>query len=114
MPSQNWISPRLPSADTLSFPLLRPWNRICTTDRKSTTSELQSQSNLVCRLLLEKKKGYVGFVVAALDIQALEMAADRGCMCEAKIGASEAMLVGTVGSLQNVCVYGRVHVTTAD
>src|SRR2546430_5366168 len=25
-------------------------------DRKSTTSELQSQSNLVCRLLLEKKK----------------------------------------------------------
>src|SRR2546427_3687337 len=26
------------------------------TDRKSHTSELQSQSNLVCRLLLEKKK----------------------------------------------------------
>src|SRR5688572_32031512 len=25
-------------------------------DRKSTPSELQSQSNLVCRLLLEKKK----------------------------------------------------------
>src|SRR5256886_14153516 len=25
-------------------------------DRKSNTSELQSQSNLVCRLLLEKKK----------------------------------------------------------
>src|SRR5688572_31921738 len=25
-------------------------------DRKSTRSELQSQSNLVCRLLLEKKK----------------------------------------------------------
>src|SRR2546427_6819337 len=28
------------------------WGR----DRKSTPSELQSQSNLVCRLLLEKKK----------------------------------------------------------
>src|SRR2546430_13176015 len=27
-----------------------------TIDRKSTRSELQSQSNLVCRLLLEKKK----------------------------------------------------------
>src|SRR2546430_7372755 len=26
------------------------------------TSELQSQSNLVCRLLLEKKKKYVGFL----------------------------------------------------
>src|SRR2546430_3289672 len=26
-------------------------------DRKSTRLELQSQSNLVCRLLLEKKKG---------------------------------------------------------
>src|SRR5438270_9544839 len=26
------------------------------------TSELQSQSNLVCRLLLEKKKIYVGFI----------------------------------------------------
>ena len=25
-------------------------------DRKSTTSELQSRRNLVCRLLLEKKK----------------------------------------------------------
>src|SRR2546430_7290651 len=28
-------------------------------DRKSTTSELQSQSNLVCRLLLEKKKNNI-------------------------------------------------------
>src|SRR5438034_2670027 len=28
-----------------------------TADRKSTTSELQSHSDLVCRLLLEKKKG---------------------------------------------------------
>src|SRR2546430_7670967 len=28
-------------------------------DREEHTSELQSQSNLVCRLLLEKKKTYV-------------------------------------------------------
>src|SRR2546430_12676935 len=31
-------------------------DRLPAEDRKSTTSELQSQSNLVCRLLLEKKK----------------------------------------------------------
>src|SRR2546430_13003077 len=30
--------------------------RRCCLDRKEHTSELQSQSNLVCRLLLEKKK----------------------------------------------------------
>src|SRR2546430_4077980 len=30
------------------------------------TSELQSQSNLVCRLLLEKKKPYWSFVYASL------------------------------------------------
>src|SRR5215475_15005119 len=30
--------------------------RTCARDRKSTTSELQSRENLVCRLLLEKKK----------------------------------------------------------
>src|SRR5688572_31776011 len=30
--------------------------RIASGDRKSTRLELQSQSNLVCRLLLEKKK----------------------------------------------------------
>src|SRR2546430_7281986 len=29
------------------------------------TSELQSQSNLVCRLLLEKKKIYLKFITAA-------------------------------------------------
>src|SRR2546430_11383248 len=37
-------------------PLL-PWPREIVTDRSEEhTSELQSQSNLVCRLLLEKKK----------------------------------------------------------
>src|SRR2546430_13496747 len=36
----------------------RPWARMCPAARRSEehTSELQSQSNLVCRLLLEKKK----------------------------------------------------------
>src|SRR2546430_7190825 len=32
------------------------------------TSELQSQSNLVCRLLLEKKKNVVDVVAAAHDV----------------------------------------------
>src|SRR2546427_3774653 len=45
----------------------RCWGRCCSHPRSSTrcasrseehTSELQSQSNLVCRLLLEKKKKY--------------------------------------------------------
>src|SRR2546430_13050081 len=40
----------------LTWKNLKPENPIKVRDRKSTTSELQSQSNLVCRLLLEKKK----------------------------------------------------------
>src|SRR5579859_8252889 len=38
-----------------SSPLLR-WRRSCWSRSEEHTSELQSQSNLVCRLLLEKKK----------------------------------------------------------
>src|SRR5205085_5039356 len=34
----------------------RPLNRGCSGRSEEHTSELQSQSNLVCRLLLEKKK----------------------------------------------------------
>src|SRR2546430_10546449 len=39
-------------------PLLGPWHAALASVRRSEehTSELQSQSNLVCRLLLEKKK----------------------------------------------------------
>src|SRR2546430_5905352 len=33
-----------------------PWNRALSARSEEHTSELQSQSNLVCRLLLEKKK----------------------------------------------------------
>ena len=32
------------------------WGALCTFRSEEHTSELQSQSNLVCRLLLEKKK----------------------------------------------------------
>src|SRR5256886_8989955 len=38
-------------------------------DRKSTTSELQSQSNLVCRLLLEKKKKTILHTLKPLRIR---------------------------------------------
>src|SRR2546430_11812663 len=34
------------------------WQKIRADRSEEHTSELQSQSNLVCRLLLEKKKGY--------------------------------------------------------
>src|SRR2546430_10200568 len=36
-----------------------PDNDCCSQRSEEHTSELQSQSNLVCRLLLEKKKNYV-------------------------------------------------------
>src|SRR2546430_2913388 len=40
-----------------------PENTICTGRSEEHTSELQSQSNLVCRLLLEKKKKLKPLVV---------------------------------------------------
>src|SRR2546430_13656793 len=42
-------------------PDCRPWRRPCHNNHlrsEEHTSELQSQSNLVCRLLLEKKKSF--------------------------------------------------------
>src|SRR2546427_3639022 len=42
---------RDPAAQRHGDPARRPWTR-----SEEHTSELQSQSNLVCRLLLEKKK----------------------------------------------------------
>src|SRR5437016_10620299 len=48
--SRMWFEPQVTSASAYA-----PGPRI-STDRKSTTSELQSLTNLVCRLLLEKKK----------------------------------------------------------
>src|SRR2546430_13164230 len=38
-----------------TFPILRTWVRCGEMRSEEHTSELQSQSNLVCRLLLEKK-----------------------------------------------------------
>src|SRR2546430_12452934 len=47
--SANWTIARLKASVR---------NRSCTWRSEEHTSELQSQSNLVCRLLLEKKKNY--------------------------------------------------------
>src|SRR2546427_3357049 len=49
----NVIAPRKVS-ETLGAEILRLW--VAATRSEEHTSELQSQSNLVCRLLLEKKK----------------------------------------------------------
>src|SRR5690606_41497210 len=43
------------SVHVLAMPMIG-LRRSSSVDRKSTTSELQSRENLVCRLLLEKKK----------------------------------------------------------
>src|SRR2546430_3484803 len=42
-------------------------------DRKEHTSELQSQSNLVCRLLLEKKKVYRSYPLIQIHLLALSV-----------------------------------------
>src|SRR2546427_6087866 len=54
--SQIFIPPpkNFPFATTTSN--IRPWRVSPSTRSEEHTSELQSQSNLVCRLLLEKKK----------------------------------------------------------
>src|SRR2546430_10467654 len=43
---------------------LRPLDRVRGRRSEEHTSELQSQSNIVCRLLLEKKKGATGLQTA--------------------------------------------------
>src|SRR2546430_4742618 len=43
----------------------------CCTRSEEHTSELQSQSNLVCRLLLEKKKKY-DYICSDLSIQQIQ------------------------------------------
>src|SRR5699024_12514591 len=47
---------RLPCAHQLSVALTRPWTRSGAGRSEEHTSELQSRFDLVCRLLLEKKK----------------------------------------------------------
>src|SRR5256886_7031531 len=49
------------------------WRRVATRSEEHT-SELQSQSNLVCRLLLEKKKS----IIKLPDIQSLRLATFKG------------------------------------
>src|SRR2546430_8891587 len=52
--------PRAPCRSTGPSSISTPWpdrcETACSTRSEEHTSELQSQSNLVCRLLLEKKK----------------------------------------------------------
>src|SRR2546427_7129617 len=42
------------------------------------TSELQSQSNLVCRLLLEKKKKYAGTILGLMHVASAHHHSPRG------------------------------------
>src|SRR2546430_13536811 len=46
-------------SDSVSLPVTRSWNLSNSARSEEHTSELQSQSNLVCRLLLEKKKIHI-------------------------------------------------------
>src|SRR5256886_3573302 len=58
--ASRWVSPTAQSSSSRSS--------TCGTRSEEHTSELQSQSNLVCRLLLEKKKivaALIGFCVKA-------------------------------------------------
>src|SRR2546427_7158595 len=62
--AQEW----LPPADRqLARDILRELIEINTTRSEEHTSELQSQSNLVCRLLLEKKKKNTNLVRSVLS-----------------------------------------------
>src|SRR2546430_12491408 len=48
--------PLLFSSSTMTPPCLKDWGGFCCQRSEEHTSELQSQSNIVCRLLLGKKK----------------------------------------------------------
>src|SRR2546427_4208885 len=52
----GWIMKRMPIVALLTATLLASLAGARTVRSEEHTSELQSQSNLVCRLLLEKKK----------------------------------------------------------
>src|SRR5688572_30920832 len=54
----SWIRPRLPV----------PHSRKARGRSEEHTSELQSQSNLVCRLLLEKKKDFLPAVQSCMNL----------------------------------------------
>src|SRR2546430_3461045 len=52
-------------------------------DRKSTRSELQSQSNLVCRLLLEKKKTHHGHSCQTISALLSAFTSSQAKVCHA-------------------------------
>src|SRR5688572_24828208 len=57
-PAVNWLYSSEPQAGAANRRILQPRGKVLggSTRSEEHTSELQSQSNLVCRLLLEKKK----------------------------------------------------------
>src|SRR2546430_3323668 len=59
---RTWARPRSCLRSTRTS---ATWS-VCATRSEEHTSELQSQSNLVCRLLLEKKKKKSSFLVSPL------------------------------------------------
>src|SRR2546430_10408448 len=84
-------APRVSRQDCWKAPNSVAWSgatrRVATVRRRSMsfrseehTSELQSQSNLVCRLLLEKKKTTISTVVASLT-RVTNNAAPAGFAC---------------------------------
>src|SRR5256886_12260422 len=66
LPHHHALVHRIPGFDEHRPALLQVEQRV-PQDRKSTTSELQSQSNLVCRLLLENKKKLETYRVRVLS-----------------------------------------------
>src|SRR5688572_32112062 len=66
---ESWVRPfRRLSPDRLKI-ALKALERLAPPRSEEHTSELQSQSNLVCRLLLEKKNRKVNIRVAVLRIR---------------------------------------------
>src|SRR2546430_13260043 len=61
---ENLIGDRAYDSDKLDADLRREGIEMIAPRSEEHTSELQSQSNLVCRLLLEKKKAHVDDITA--------------------------------------------------
>src|SRR5450432_2753036 len=57
------------------------------------TSELQSRSDLVCRLLLEKKKTTRGPPIVTVEIKALHCTTSRACLRGCGSGISQQLLM---------------------
>src|SRR5256886_3013157 len=71
------------------------------------TSELQSQSNLVCRLLLEKKSEANGGVAVEFCPRVIDCIADalaEGVLQEGDVLGAHAVIFVGVAFLQNTCI----------